>query len=138
MIVTMHLILYLYDFALQSTTNLLHTMEIDTGASVSVISKTTYQREFNEYELQGSSVHLTTYGGEPLSVFGEIVIDVAHGDNKAKLPLLVVDKDGPSLLGRNWLACFHLDWNVIHKVQESKLSNILDKYKTWAGYTGWF
>ena len=31
-----------------------HTMEIDSGASVSVISKTTYQREFNEYELQGS------------------------------------------------------------------------------------
>ena len=65
-----------------------------------------------------------------MSVFGEIVIDVAHGDNKAKLPLLVIDKDGPSLLGRNWLTCFHLDWNVIHKVQESKLSNILDKYKS--------
>ena len=39
----------------------LHTMEIDTGASVSVISKTTYQREFKEYELQESSVNLTTY-----------------------------------------------------------------------------
>ena len=107
-----------------------HTMEIDTGASVSVISKTTYQREFKEYELQESSVHLTTYGGEPLSVLGEIVINVSHGDNKALLPLLVVDKDGPSLLGRNWLACFHLDWNVIHKVQHSKVSNILDKYKS--------
>ena len=107
-----------------------HTMEIDTGASMSVISKTTYQREFSEFELQGSSVRLTTYGGEPLSVCGEMVIDVVHGDNKAKLPLLVVDKNGPSLLGRNWLASFHLDWNVIHKVQESKLSNILDKYKS--------
>ena len=107
-----------------------HTMEIDTGASVSVISKTTYQREFNEYELQENSVHLTTYGGEPLSVCGELVIDVAHGDNKAQLPLLVVDKDGPSLLGRNWLACFHLDWNVIHNVQQAEVSNILDKYKS--------
>ena len=105
-------------------------MEIDTGASVSVISKTTYQREFNEYELQENSVRLTTYGGEPLSVCGELVIDVAHGDNKAQLPLLVVDKDGPSLLGRNWLACFHLDWNVIHNVQQAEVSNILDKYKS--------
>ena len=101
-----------------------HTMEIDTGASVSVISKTTYQHEFKE--LQESSVHLTTCGGEPLSV----VINVSHGDNKAQLPLLVIDKDGPSLLGRNWLACFHLDWNVIHKVQHSKVSNVLDKYKS--------
>ena len=103
----------------------LHTMEIDTGALVSVISKTTYQCEFKEYELQESSVRLTTYGGEPLSVLGEIVINVSHGDNKAQLPLLVVDKDGPSLLGRNWLVCFHLDWNVIYKVQHSKVSNIL-------------
>ena len=109
----------------------LHTMEIDTGASVSVISKTTYQHEFKEYELQESSVHLITYGGEPLSVLGEIVINVSHGDNKAQLPLLVVDKDGPSLFGRNWLACFHLDWNVIHNVQHSKVSNVLDdKYKS--------
>ena len=106
-----------------------HAMEIDTGASVSVISKSTYQSEFGEYKLQGSSVRLTTYGGEPLSVCGEIVIDVSHGKNKAQLPLLVVDKDGPSLLGRNWLACFHLDWNAIHNVQESKVSHILDKYK---------
>ena len=105
------------------------TMEIDTGASVSVISKSTYQSEFGEYKLQGSSVCLTTYGGEPLSVCGEIVIDVSHRNNKAQLPLLVVDKDGPSLLGRNWLACFHLDWNAIHNVQESKVSHILDKYK---------
>ena len=52
-------------------------------------------------------MYLTTYGGEPLSLFGELVIDVVHGVNKAKLPLLVVvDKDVPSLLGRNWLACW--------------------------------
>ena len=49
-----------------------HTMEIDTGASVSVISKSTYQSEFGEYKLQGSSVRLLTYGGEPLSVCGEL------------------------------------------------------------------
>ena len=106
-----------------------HTMEIDTGASVSVISKTTYHSDFSGYKLQRSSVRLTTYGGEPLSVYGEFMIDVSHGNNKAQLPLLVVDKDGPSLLGRNWLAYFHLDWNAIHNVQESKVSHILDKYK---------
>ena len=107
-----------------------HTMEIDTGASVSVISKSTYQREFTKYKLQDNSVHLTTYGGEPLSVLGEFVIGVSHGDNKSQLPLVVLDKDGPSLLGRNWLACFHLDWNVIHNVQHSKVSNILNKYES--------
>jgi len=39
-------------------------------------------------------------------------------------------KDGPSLVDRNWLACFHLDWNVIHNVQHSNMSNILNKYKS--------
>ena len=29
-----------------------------------------------------------------------------------------------------WLACFHLDWNIIHNVQHSNISNILDKFKS--------
>jgi len=83
-----------------------------------VIFKTTYQCEFKKYKLQDSSL------------LKEFMIDVSHGDNKAQLPLVVLDKDGPSLVGRNWLACFYLDWNVIHNVQHSNVSNVLNKYKS--------
>ena len=107
-----------------------HTMELDTGASVSVISKSTYQCIFKKYKLQESSVHLTTYGGEPLSVLGEFEIDVCHGEKKARLPLLVIDKDGPSLLSRNWLTCFQLNWKAIHTIQHMTVNNLLKKYES--------
>ena len=61
-----------------------HTMEV---ASVSVISKSTYWHIFQKYKLQKSSVHLTSYGGEPLSALGEFEIDVCYGEKKARLPL---------------------------------------------------
>ena len=60
-----------------------HTMEVDTGASVSVISRSTYQHIFQKYKLWESSVYLTTYGGEPLSVLGEFEIDICQGEKKA-------------------------------------------------------
>ena len=105
-------------------------MEVDTGASVSVISKFTYWHIFRKYKLQKSLVHLTTYGGEPLAVLGEFEIDICHREKKAQLPLLVIDRDGPSLLGRNWLACFQLDWKAIHTIQHMTLNNLLKKYES--------
>ena len=35
--------------------------------------------------------------------------------------------DGPSLLGRNWLACFQLDWKAIHTIQHITLNNLFKK-----------
>ena len=107
-----------------------HIMEVDTRASVSVISKSTYRHIFQKYKLRKSSIHLTTYGGEPLSVLDEFEIDVCHGEKKARLPSLVIDRDGPSLLGRNWLACFQLDWKAIHTIQHMTLNNLLKKYES--------
>ena len=55
-------------------------MKVDAGASVSVISKSNYWHIFQKYKLPKSSVHLITYGGEPLTVLGEFKIDVCHGE----------------------------------------------------------
>ena len=79
--------------------------------------------------MKPSCIRLSTYGGEPLSVLGEIVIDVCHWERKANLPLVVIDKQGPSLLGRNWLSCFKLDWKAIHAVSRSALDRLLDRYQ---------
>lgn len=43
-------------------------------------------------------------------------IDAKYQDQKANLPLLVVMEDGPSLLGRDWLKHFKLDWSQLHHV----------------------
>ena len=69
---------------------------------------------------------MSTFGGEPLSVLG---VDVCHGKKSANLPLLVIDKSGSSLLGRNWLSCFKLDWKAIHTMNDSALDRLLDRYQ---------
>ena len=64
-----------------------HRMKVDTGPSVSVVSKETYLSLFKKHKLSQSSIHLSTYGGEPLSVLGQIDIDARHGEKTANLPL---------------------------------------------------
>ena len=44
------------------------------------------------------------------------------------LPLVVVQGQGPSLFGRNWLEKIKLDWNSIHTLQNISVSPLLDKY----------
>ena len=46
-------------------------------------------------------------------MLGETDIKVQHGEKNTNLPLLVVDKSGPSLLGRNWLCSFELALNKL-------------------------
>ena len=42
-------------------------------------------------------------------MLGTVDVVVKYGDQTAILPLLVVKGEGPSLLGRNWLAALKLD-----------------------------
>ena len=42
----------------------------------------------------------------------------------------MVKHSGPSLLGRNWLQKFTLDWREIHSIQRSPIEALLEKYHT--------
>jgi hypothetical protein len=81
-------------------------MEVDTGASASIISEETYQRLWAGLQrpnLAPSSRRLRTYTGEELKIRGSIEVEVAYGEQHKTLPLLVVASEGPSLIGRDWL-----------------------------------
>lgn len=41
---------------------------------------------------------------------------------------MVVDMDGPSLLGRNWLSKLTLDWSVLHYLHDGALGEVLKKH----------
>ena len=43
----------------------------------------------------------------------EIITQVKYGSQSKELGLIVVQLDGPSLFGRNWLDHFQLDWKTI-------------------------
>ena len=103
-------------------------MELDTGASVSLVSEETWQRQLHEIPLQETDVRLRTYIGESITVVGQALVKVVYGEQEAKLPVLVVPGDGPSLLGRNWLKLIRLNWPEIKKVS-LELDTLLSKYK---------
>lgn len=87
-------------------------MEVDTGASASIISEVTYRKLWPKErtpKLQTSSVRLRTYTGEWLKVLGSITVTVEYRGQREKLKLLVVSGSGPSLMGRDWLLKIRLD-----------------------------
>ena len=58
-------------------------MEVDTGASVSVISEDTYNRLWPEKQqpsLQESTIILRIYSREQMSVKGSMAVDVQYKD----------------------------------------------------------
>ena len=55
-------------------------------------------------------------------------MNTSHGERRSKIPLVVVNGNGPSLIGRNWLSEFQLDWKEVRGLQNSSLQNIIQSY----------
>ena len=72
-------------------------MKIDTGASLSIISKETCDNTFADCTLEPSNIFLSTYTGEALTVHWMMEAEVQHNSQSAMLPILVVDGTGPNL-----------------------------------------
>ena len=75
-------------------------MEVDTGASLSIISESTFFRLWPKRNLD---TKLQSYTGDAISVLGCVQTLVSYEGQTAELPLVVVQGRGPTLLGRNWL-----------------------------------
>ena len=107
------------------------TMELDTGASYSLISEQVYKTTWTEAEapsLEQSAVKLHTYTGEQVVVVGSITVTVCYDTQVVELPLLVVKGEGPSLYGRNWLSKIKLNWGAINQVTSQIYKKVLNKY----------
>ena len=106
-------------------------MELDTGADLSIISEETRKTLLPNLKIHKSTVSLKTYTGEPIKLVGNLHVRVQYQGQQARLVLIVVEGNGPSLLGRNWLKYLRLDWSTIariHRVPKA-ITELLDKYK---------
>ena len=97
-------------------------MEVDTGATLSIVSEETWRRHWTRPRPRLEQTHdtLRTYTGQCVKIKG--IVDVKVEGKKGEchtLPLMVVPGNGPSLLGRNWLSMLQLDWTRIHHVGAS-------------------
>ena len=66
---------------------------------------------------------------EPIPVTGSIQVNVMYKDQSAKLPMVIVKGEGPTLFGGNWLTEIALDWKEIHWIKNSSLQEILSKHE---------
>ena len=106
-------------------------MEIDTDASVKLVSEATFTtlKAFTTLPpLEPASIKLHTYTGEEINTLGTVLVTVEKKDQKLTLPLLVVVGTGPNLIGQNWLAELHLDWREVNTICECySLNPILER-----------
>ena len=120
-------------------------MEVDTGASVSVMALGTLEKKLPALKsrLTECSTSLFSYSGKAIPVIGEVEVEVKVAESTEpqkmhKLPLVVVDGEGHTLLGRSWLREIRLDWHnlfVVNGVQSpcgstvKRLEDILEEHK---------
>ena len=101
-------------------------MQLDTGATVSILPKVLYDQQFNQWPIHGTKIKLKAYNGVRIPVYGEVHLPVVYEQQELVLPLIVVDGDGPPLLGRNWLEQLKLNWrNIFHMSEADTLSDVL-------------
>jgi hypothetical protein len=91
--------------------NVVHNMELDSGAAVTLTSETVCKQLFPDSTLR---VLLRTYSGEHLPVVGEINFKVQYEKQVQYLVLTIMAGEG--LLGRNWLQHLKLNWREIRAV----------------------
>ena len=93
-------------------------MEMDTGASVSVISNSTYLSISSKNPLgslrQHSQLKLKTYTGESIDKLGCISVKVSYNNCELVLPVYVVVGKGPSPMGRDWLSQLNIGFNSVN------------------------
>lgn len=106
-------------------------MEVDTGASVSLISQSEFRKLDLDAYLTKSDMKLSTITGEDIKVHGECKLPVAYqGHTYADLCLYVVDACGPALLGRDWLSVIKLDWGLIKATTNVKVEDLTQRYSS--------
>lgn len=99
-------------------------MEVDSGASYSVISWSFYERYFKDILLEECFVPLSVISGSQLRVMGQIGVKVQVSDSVYFLDLIVIDTNAKflPLLGRDWLNVLLPDWKTrltINKINEN-------------------
>ena len=110
------------------------TLEIDTGCGVTIVSKKQYMQLWKKTEmseLKPCSIKLKTYTGERLGVLGMANVRVQTDRTEKTLPMVVVEGEGPNLLGRSWLQELAMAEQLINRVESApplQLEKMLERH----------
>ena len=112
------------------------SMELDTGASVSLITDRVWKEMVAPHPvLRPSVIKLRTYTGETIDCLGEISVSVGYNQQQHNCRMAVVKGEGPCLLGRDCLQHFQVPWrDVLHTMAHNpskaslNLEEVVGKY----------
>ena len=111
------------DQVLDVSINGIHVdMELDTGASLSILSEKTYQdiaQQTDISPLEESQVTLKTYTGEVIIVLGITKVNARYDTQEQRLCIHVVKGEGPDLMGRDWLDHFTVTLGEVNHLAQS-------------------
>ena len=100
-------------------------MELDTGAARSLISKSVFNNMFenspNKPKLSPPQISLKKYGNVEIQLYGEANVNVKFNNQSKVLSLIVVNENGPALMGRDWIHAFKLQ--ILDFSKESQILN---------------
>ena len=106
------------------------TMEVDTGAALTVISEKIFHEHFSGLSVKPTNLRLKTYTKEIITPVGSVEMMVEYKNQQHTLPLIVVPGNSPTLLGRNWLKFLRLDWpSLFHMEQSNELEKVLKQHE---------
>ena len=104
-------------------------MEVDTGASVRLISEKQFSSLWPNKPVEASRTRLHNYSNDPIPVVGSVQMKVAYEGQTATLPLVIVRGGDPPLLGRNWVQAICLNWTKIHSVLSTGIQNVVTRHE---------
>ena len=99
------------------------TMEVETGAAVSIVSEQQLNRLQPQIQVSKSNVVLRTYTSEVIPMLGEVQLNVTYKGHSYTLVAYVTKGIGPCLLGRDWLKKIQLDWKEITYIAAQSTDN---------------
>ena len=90
------------------------------------MSADTFYKLWPGRHLEPSDIVLRTYSGEQIMTLGSVDVMVSHNYSQMpNSPLLVVDKNGPSLFVPNWLKYMRINWKNVNYIGKEDLPSIL-------------
>lgn len=103
------------------------TFDIDTGATMSVISERTHAQHFYEVPLQKTNIVLKSYDGACIKPLGAMCATIQHNDENVPCVFLVIRNGGQPLIGRDNLDKFKFEF-ACNSLSVINVSKLIDKY----------
>ena len=113
------------------------SFQVDTGSDITILSEKDFkamsasQRENVNYVFEGGPVKLRSYSGNSIENKGQLKVKVQYRGTVKYLKVVVAVATTRSLLGRDWLGEFKLDWNhLLQALYCNKVDNFDENIKS--------